>query len=233
MIPRYAIYFAPDASEPLYQLCAQWLGYDAYSGTELATSHADLQNLRPAYSKWLKAPAVYGAHATIKAPFRLQEEFTEQDLLQRFSAFCQQQSRIECAPLRITRLGQFIALMLTESSDALHSLATRTVESFEVLGAEMNDMERARRNPEQLTERQRRYLERWGYPYVKEEFRFHISLTGAIAEEASRQIAHSELAEIFDELFAHQPLLIDRLHVFKQDTPESAFRIIQTELLSA
>jgi len=231
MIPRYAIYFTPAADHPLYELTAQWLGYDAYSGSALPTTHPDLLALRPTYAEHLSIPARYGAHATIKAPFRLQEGCSEKVLSERFEDFCRAQSRIECAPLRITRLGPFIALMLSESSDQLDNLATNVVEHFENLGAPMNEAERARRNPDQLTERQQRYLNQWGYPYVKEEFRFHISLTSAIATEQERQIAHKELAEIFDELFAHEHWSFDRLHLFKQDRPEDPFRIIQTGLL--
>jgi hypothetical protein len=29
-------------------------------------------------------------------------------------------------------------------------------------------------------QRQRNYLDRWGYPYVMEEFRFHMTLTGRL-----------------------------------------------------
>ena len=33
-----------------------------------------------------------------------------------------------------------------------------------------------------LSEAQRAHLLRWGYPYVMDEFRFHMSLTGSLAQ---------------------------------------------------
>jgi Protein of unknown function (DUF1045) len=39
----------------------------------------------------------------------------------------------------------------------------------------------ARRRPETLTPRQRALLDVWGYPYVMEEFQFHLTLTGPLS----------------------------------------------------
>ena len=38
----------------------------------------------------------------------------------------------------------------------------------------------ARRRPERLTPRQRQLLDQFGYPYVMEEFQFHLTLTDRI-----------------------------------------------------
>jgi hypothetical protein len=44
------------------------------------------------------------------------------------------------------------------------------VREFDRYRAPLTEEDRARRRPERLSERQREYLERWGYPYVLEEF---------------------------------------------------------------
>ena len=50
--------------------------------------------------------------------------------------------------------------------------------------APLTPSERARRRPEDLDPRRRALLDRWGYPHVFEAFRFHMTLTGRLADDA-------------------------------------------------
>jgi hypothetical protein len=57
------------------------------------------------------------------------------------------------------------------------------VREFDGFRAPLTPEDRARRNPSALTPRQCDYLDRFGYPYVMEDFRFHMTLTGRIGAD--------------------------------------------------
>ncbi len=70
-----------------------------------------------------------------------------------------------------------------EPSAELELLAAEATKAFDPFRAPLSPEDRARRNPDRPTPRQRDYLDRWGYPYVFEEFRFHMTLTGRLPAE--------------------------------------------------
>ena len=59
-------------------------------------------------------------------------------------------------------------------------LAQACVETFEPFRAPLAEEELARRRAVPLSARQEANLERWGYPYVAEDFRFHMTLTARL-----------------------------------------------------
>ena len=86
---------------------------------------------------------------------------------------------------------------------------------FDSFRAPLTPEDRARRNPSALTPRQRDYLDRWGYPYVLEDFRFHMTLTGRLDAER-REPVLTMLRERFAAL-GLQTLAIDRIACCRQD----------------
>ena len=40
-------------------------------------------------------------------------------------------------------------------------------------------------------------MRKWGYPYLMEEYRFHLSLTGKIEDEGERALLLQDLREVF------------------------------------
>ena len=124
----------------------------------------------------------------------------------------------------VDAISGFIAVIPAEPVDALQQLAADCVREFDSFRAALTAEDRARRKPEKLTERQRDYLDRWGYPYVMEEFRFHMTLTGRLDAERRRPVL-----EMLRTRFASLrlgALAIDRLALFKQDEAKARFRII-------
>src|SRR5262249_55850996 len=97
------------------------------------------------------------------------------------------------------------------------------VRDFDGFRAPLTDADRARRHPSRLTPRQRDYLERWGYPYVMEEFRFHMTLTGRL--DPARSSPLEMLRERFRDLGSGE-LSVDRIALFRQDGSDRRFRII-------
>ena len=75
-----------------------------------------------------------------------------------------------------------------------------------------------------LTPRQRGYLERWGYPYVMEDFRFHMTLTGRL-DAGRREPIVKMLQDRFAQIGIEQ-LSIDRIALFRQGDRYARFKII-------
>lgn len=172
--PRYAIYYAPSPDSALHRFGSTLLGYDAVSGDELRFP----DGVAPDWREVTEDPRKYGFHATLKAPTALADGRSEAELLDACAAFAGRARRIPLIEPVVDAISGFIAVIPAKLSDELQQLAADCVTEFDAFRAPLTQEDRARRRPERLTERQRDYLDRWGYPYVMEEFRFHMTLTG-------------------------------------------------------
>lgn len=228
--PRYAIYYAAAAGSALDRFGAGLLGYDALVGEELAFPDG-IEQFLPDWREMTRDPRKYGFHATLKAPMALADGKTEAELLAACDSFARSPRAIPVIKPVVNEIGDFIAAVPSQRCAELEQLAADTVSAFDGFRAPLTPADRARRRPEQLTPRQRDYLDRWGYPYVMEEFRFHMTLTGRLPDERRgtvlaelrRRFAAIELAE----------LAIDTIAVFRQQNAKSPFRIVQRYELTA
>jgi hypothetical protein len=82
--------------------------------------------------------------------------------------------------LQIARLGSFLALVPQQPSAELQQLASSLVRELDPLRAPLSDAELVRRRSAGLTPAQEILLTKWGYPYVMDEFRFHLTLSGKL-----------------------------------------------------
>ena len=223
MPARYAIYYAPDPDEPLAVFAARWLGRDPERNCDVA---------RPEYERLPRQrlaaiaaePRRYGFHGTLKAPFVLAAD-TASDALLAFSAdFARQRAPFTVSRLRLAILGDFIALVPAEAAPALDRLAAACVQDFDRFRAPPDAAEQARHRQTGLNLRQQALLARWGYPYVMEEFRFHLTLTGSLAEP-ERSSVHRVLDALTAPLCA-APVHVHDLAVFVQEDRATAFRVL-------
>ncbi|KYK45922.1 DUF1045 domain-containing protein [Bradyrhizobium diversitatis] len=221
--PRYAIYFAAGADGALSRFGAELLGYDAHSGDEVSFPQEALR-VAPDWRDITADPRKYGFHATLKAPMTLVSGRTEAELMAACATFAGQSRTIPVIRPVVDTISGFIAVIPAEPVDALQQLAADCVREFDSFRATLTAEDRARRKPEKLTERQRDYLDRWGYPYVMEEFRFHMTLTGRL--DAERRGPILEMLRGRFAALALGTLAIDRLALFKQDETKGRFRII-------
>ena len=220
--PRYAIYFTPQPSTSLAQFGASILGYDSYTGesvTRIALDGIAAAALEAATA----APRKYGFHATLVAPFYLSDKHAEEDLLQALDRFCAQASPASLGSLRVNALGDFIALTPDDAA-SINILAGQCVTFFDAIRAPLGADDMSRRSNARLTPRQQAHLARWGYPYVFEEFRFHMTLTGSIAaDEKSRFLA--ALTDAFASLAGHS-YDVDAVSLLRQDDSRSCFEVM-------
>jgi len=224
---RYAFYFVPDAEAPLYRFGTSVLGYDCRTGQE--TPFIDGVDTA-AWPAIVREPKVYGFHATLKAPIRLAAGVDERDLVQAVSDFAAKRVAVGAAPLALRALGSFIALVPAGDADGINSLAADCVRAFEPFRAPLTADDRARRLASPLTARQIEHVDSWGYPYVFEEFRFHMTLTGALPA-SDRKEALQFLSERFEKISEAQTLRLDRVVIARQDRKSSPFRVIHEALL--
>jgi putative phosphonate metabolism protein len=221
--PRYAIYHAPAPDTELDRFGAQLLGYDAYSGDDLPFP-GESPGLPPDWRDLTKDPRKYGFHATLKPPLSLADGKTEASLLSACEAFADTPREIPIIKPVIDSISGFIAVVPAEPPASLIRLAADCVSAFDDLRAPLTAEDRARRNPSTLTARQHDHLDRWGYPYVMEDFRFHMTLTGRLATERRKPII-AMLQERFAVLGLGS-LSIDRIALFRQGDADSRFRIV-------
>lgn len=229
--PRYAIYYVPAPASDLDRFGAELLGYDASRGEDLPFPEGALQ-MAPDWRELTSDPRKYGFHATLKAPFSLAPAKTEAELFSACAAFAAMPRVIPRFTPVVGSISGFIAVIPAEPPQALLKLAADCVSEFDGFRAPLTEAGLARRNPSQLTPAQREYLDRWGYPYVMEEFRFHMTLTGRLGSERREPILATLTARFAALELA--TLAIDRIAVFRQDNAASRFRIVgQWELCAA
>jgi len=223
---RYAIYWAPKAGA-FADVTAAWLGWDAATG--LRVPHPKLVGLPRTALELTDTPRKYGCHGTIKPPFRLAPGQTAEGLHRAAADLCARLAPVTLAGLSLHRLGGFVALTPDGDQGELVGLAARVVEALDAFRAAPDAAEIARRRPERLTDRQRGHLARWGYPYVMEDFRFHLTLTGDLPEAEAAQVA-----AVLDPLLRPvlpRPFPVDSLCLFGQGE-DGMFRLLHRYALS-
>ena len=129
-------------------------------------------------------------------------------------------------------MSTFTAIVPRAPVAALDALAAACTTEFDQFRAPLSAQERARRDPSHLTERQVRQLDRWGYPYVLDDFRFHMTLSGPLPVER-RDDVPTQLRRSFAQAWGDQPIAIDRIGLFKQEGPHTRFRVLQHAAITA
>lgn len=230
---RYAIYFAPVAGSPWWNALSTWLGYDAASGTLLMQASAP-----PLEDRLLREltthPRRYGAHATLKAPFRLAPQYCEDELLAAVERFTSRCSAFPMPPLSIGRINSFIGLTMTHPEARVNAIAEACTVEFDHFRAPPTVHEMAHRLREPLDSEQRALLALWGYPHVLERYCFHISLTGDLSafSDDIKGAALQAVKNRFDTLLKLS-MSFDAVCVFCQASPSANFRLIQRYALAS
>ena len=215
---RHAIYFAPAPETALARFGAGWLGRDAASDMPVGQPTVDGLDLRTATEE----PRRYGFHATLKAPFELADHRTESQLMDALGTYAAGRRPIPAGALRVAALGAFVAFVFRDPAPAVDLLAADVVRAFDPFRRALSPADVRRRLAAQLSERQRLYVERWGYPFVFDEFHFHMTLTGPLPA-ATRQRFVEHLSRSTMDV-RREALVIDALVLFRQADRDAPFR---------
>jgi putative phosphonate metabolism protein len=229
--PRYAVFFVPPAESDLYQFGSSVLGYDCYSGEAVARPR-ELAGNEPEWRSLTDEPRRYGFHATLKAPFHLSPAFTELQLIEAVRGFALSQHTVPTIAPAVELLGGFAALVPREAEPRVETLAARCTTELDSFRAPMSAQERGRRMAVGLSQAQIEHLDRWGYPYVLGEYRFHMTLTGRVDRDR-REAVLTGLRQSFARRCGESRIPIDRLALLKQHGLRTPFRMLTEAHLSA
>ena len=222
---RYAIYFAPPEESKLEHVCSAILGRCARTGTALG--QPAIPGIEPARLAELTAsPRHYGLHATLKPPFFLESPHDETELLESVSAIASKLRAFDLPGLELARIGSFLALALTGPCPELEDLARICVTVLDPFRRPPQPEELERRRVRGLTPNQERLLNLWGYPYVLEEMRFHLTLTGSIHDPDERERIHTALIPLLAPVL-HRPVPVREICVFRQTCLQEPFTIFR------
>ncbi|MEN0079754.1 MAG: DUF1045 domain-containing protein [Pseudomonadota bacterium] len=208
---RYGVYFT--AKGALAEFGAAWLGWDVAAGC--ARPHPPVDGLPVPVAELTETPRRYGFHATLKPPFRLRDPETAEALGDALSEVAAGVEPVELAGLRVATLGSFVALVPEGDVTRLNALAGRLVTGIDRFRAPPSAAELDRRRARGLTPRQEEMLTRWGYPYVLDEFRFHMTLTGRLSAADAEQVQEALAPKI--EPLVPSPVRIDDVTLVGED----------------
>lgn len=201
---------------------AAWLGWDIATG--MPVSRPEVEGIDAITA----TPRKYGFHATLKPPFFLAEGGRLKNLEKAVEALACRLTPVSCDGLDLTALGGFLALTPRGNDSRINRLATEIVERLDAFRRLPSPAEIARRREVGLTARQEAMLARWGYPYVKDEFRFHMTLTGNLGpEDAARVMA--EIRPLLPPL--PSPFTLDEIALVGE-RPDGKFELLHRYALS-
>lgn len=228
-MPRYAIYFVPPASTEFFRFGSAVLGYDCYTGASL--KHLSFFDSEPDFWDAVTAnPRRYGFHATLKAPFHLLPSCREAQLVSALHSFAGLGHQIPTLTPSVQILSGFAAIVPSVAAPAADDLAGKCMTIFDAFRAPMSVQERAWRVASGLNQSQIVNLERWGYPYLLADFRFHMTLTGKIGLER-----HSRVLDILQRALSrackNPAVAIEQISLVRQDDDNSSFRVIEQATL--
>lgn len=219
-VARYAIYWSPRPDTGLAAFGRAWLGRDAETG--VVTSSPSVGDLVEASWRTVVAEAaLYGFHATLKPPFRLAAGCGIGALEHAVQELATHSCRALRLPLKLDDLDGFLALVPAADDPELSELAARCVAALDEFRMPPDDAELARRRGPGLSARADELLLRWGYPWVMDLFRFHMTLTRRLAP-GPRALFRQVLEPLAAEACA-EPAAINDLCLFEQSAPGAAF----------
>ncbi|MFK7938475.1 MAG: DUF1045 domain-containing protein [Roseovarius sp.] len=209
---RYAVYFVP-SGDALARFGAHWLGWDINGGKVVA--YLDVADLPAPIEDITATPRRYGLHATIVPPFHLAHGITLAHLKDVLERACSMQAPVHLDALALARLGRFLALVPVGSTNALNTLAADMLHQLDTLRAPPSTTDLERHRTKGLTPAQDALLQRWGYPYVMEAFKCHLTLTGKLPKAQARTL-EQQLGPLVAQVLP-RPFVIGQLALVGQD----------------
>lgn len=183
---RYAVFAVPEGR--FYETGSEWLGWDSVAGATRA--QPALPGLPLPISDLTKRPGKYGLHGTLKPPFRLAEGETLPALKAAIAKIAAAAEPVDIAGLRVSAMGRFLALVPAGSEEAVSALAAHVVTGLAPFRAPLTASEMEKRRADRMGPRAAALLAQYGYPYVLDQFRFHLTLTGPVPKPTRGAVAN-------------------------------------------
>ena len=179
---RVAIYFLPKKNSSLENFGKNLLGRDINKKKKISLTRRQKYFINRGFTyfdelkDYCEQPAKYGFHATLKAPFRLKRNVKTKNFYDVISHIAAQHSRFKIKGLKIVYSKKFTFITSRKPNKLLINLENDLVKHLDTFRAELNKTEIKKRIPDSLTFKQNKYLKEWGYPFVFDQFKFHMTL---------------------------------------------------------
>lgn len=212
---RLALYFAPPSDSPWWQAGCAWLGRDPESGLPLPAPCPEL----------IQEPRRYGWHGTLVAPFACAQGVSHEDVLAAARNWALDVQPFEL-PLQAVQMGSFVALRAARPEDdaRLREVAAGALDALASLRRRASAEANARRTKPGMSARQIALLHTWDYPYVLEEFRFHMTVSDSLANAADRERIEDRWGEHVRQL---GPIPFHGAALFVEPEPGGPFSLWQ------
>jgi hypothetical protein len=213
MTYRFSLYAVPHPDHPLWCLGNRWLGRDADDTRDAGTTRFFADARR------------YGFHGTLKAPFRLAPGRSEAALRRDLCRFAAGEDGLAVTLAISDDLG-FLALRPVGGEARVRRLADACVIVFDDYRAPLSAAEQQRRLAGGgLSDRQQALLATYGYPYVLDQFRYHMTLADPCPDPGIvGRLADAARSWFAPALAAPVPL---DLALFIEPEPGTAFQLAE------
>ncbi|MBY5440457.1 DUF1045 domain-containing protein [Rhizobium leguminosarum] len=219
---RYAICFTPPASDPLSLVAANWLGRNVFSGDMMEPPAVRGLGIHE-IAFHTAVPRRYGFHGVLKAPFQLSHDMSESQLLRDLMRFSGTFGPFQIPRIEVARLSNFYSLLPSAPCEQIQYLASALVQEFDRFRAPLSEAEIERSDPDGLSATQFANLHRWGNPYVMEEFRFHMPVTGPVNMIDMPRIEPA-LRTIFEPVLS-EPVTVSNVALMIEEGTGGPFRV--------
>ncbi|WP_066853984.1 DUF1045 domain-containing protein [Halodesulfovibrio spirochaetisodalis] len=220
MTPRYALYYTPPRNSRLESAGTHWLGRTPVQFGKIPEQIPE-GFFKQEYYQIIESPRWYGFHGTIRAPFELADGITPEMFIRKVHRVCSSHAPFSFPSFSVRCFGGFLALTPTSSYPELHKLHSDCMRKLDNLRAPLSNFDKQRHMEKKLSERQERLLRRFGYPFVMEEYRFHMTLTGKIDDRVRR--SYKDKLEAILSPFLNEQVPVQELTVYMQPNRKTPF----------
>ncbi|WP_162937919.1 DUF1045 domain-containing protein [Kiloniella sp. EL199] len=227
---RYAIYYAPRFDSKLGQFGNAWFGFNPVSHEDIPRPNVEGMNAQE-IENITQGSGRYSFHGTLRSPFKLRKNRNLDSLDKSLKSFVTKVRPIICGPLSIRSIGRFLALVPDDPESQVPDLAEQCMRALDNFRLAPDKQELDRRRQTGLTTIQEQLLLRWGYPFVMEEFRFHLTLSDKL--EGMDLIKYQAILEKHCEGLCNEPFVIDEIALFGDPGQGGKFEEISRYKLSA
>ena len=220
---RFAVYYVPPKSDHLAKFAAAWFGWDIYQGMKV--NYPKLHDLNYHIKEITSIPGKYGLHGTLKAPFFLAHDKTIEELRLSMSLLARSIKKFEIPSICLGIIDEFIAIVPTSQNESIHSLAKKCLEDLDSFREAESDEILNKRRSGRLSTSEEHNLLKWGYPYVLDDFQFHLTMTGKLPLKVCRHVfsvLNSELQEVLNA-----PLFISKICLVGENKMDGKFGVIE------
>jgi hypothetical protein len=212
---RYAVYYVPDLYTEFYRLGSSLLGYSLREGKDVP--YPVLMSERIS-GEFTRRASTYGFHSTVIAPFRTERGYETVEAAVRHALSGHRPFAF--SKLELTLLSGFPALSTRTLMEPFLALEKSLLMSLHPLFLPPDPESLAKRGT--LKPSQIDLFWKWGYPFVLNEHRFHLTL----GDRGSTDAYIESLKGYFPPEML-EGVVIDKVVLCSQGEPEGRFTVIK------